>query len=610
MTLVNQTGAPTLPAGTSVAERWLRAFVPLIQAMSQSLTQLASLQGASRFVAEHGAALIADTQCAVSIVRSGDPLNFVVEAASGGPWADNLPGTEWPVEGTMHGRAMLAGVPVETDDAPADTMTPWVFAGSIRRGRLVPLRTGTPLPDSRVGMGAIGFWRANDVPFTDDDRLLMDLYGQVASVIVQSSEVVHRAETMTERASSTSEQVRILHRAADTLSSTFELYQIYSETVLSASRLMSPKNGRPLRSALLTVRSGVARVTAEYDVTGARAVQQEYVIAEHEMFRRVVERRQTVVCDAREPATHPGTRERLQALGLVWSAVTPVVSDGAVIALLRISSREQAPFTPEQQVTLEAIANVAAMAIGNVERYRMAQHEAQRLAELENVKSDFLRLASHELRGPLALVRGYLSMFEDGSLPAVTGQARTVLPVIAAKLAEMSRMVDDMLETARLEDRRMHLVKRLIDLRDVVHHTMDDFSVHTGVHSLHLDVCAEPLPLEGDAGRIGTIIRNLLDNAVRYSPGGGRVGVAVRRDGRVGEVAVSDEGIGVAPDDLPRLFERFGRIVTPENSHIAGTGLGLHLSRELALLHGGDIVAQSTEGQGSTFRLRLPLAEL
>src|SRR5215469_13821998 len=135
-------------------------------------------------------------------------------------------------------------------------------------------------------------------------------------------------------------------------------------------------------------------------------------------------------------------------------------------------------------------------------------------------------------------------MFEDGSLPDVGGQARAVLPVMSAKLGQMSRMVDDMLETARLEDRRLQLTKRQIDLRDVVHHTIDDFSVHTGMHSLHVDICAEPLPIYGDAGRLGTIVRNLLDNAVRYSPEGGRITVAVRQDGESGEVAVSDEGIG------------------------------------------------------------------
>ena len=593
----------------SVGDRWLRAFVPLIGAMSESLVEISTLDGAARFVAEHGATLIPATQCAVSIVRRRDPATFVVLAASGGSWADALPGTEWPVEGTMHGRAMLSGLPVETDNAPDDTATPWVFThGGIKRGRLIPLRTGTPLPDARVGMGSIGFWRVADEPFTADDRLLMDLYGQLASVTIQSAEAVHAAQTMTEAASTTSEQVRLLHEAADTMASTVEMESIYQQTVASAAHIMATRKGKPMRAALMMVHGGVARMVAEHDATGATSAKREFRLDEHEQMRRVVDQRQTVCCDVRDPGTDPGTRERLEQLGLVWSALAPVENEETVIGVLRISSRDPERFSDQQRAALEAIANVAAMAIGNVDRYRMAHSEAQRLAELETVKSEFLRLASHELRGPLALVRGYLSMFEDGSLPEVAGQARDVLPVMTTKLAQMSRMVDDMLETARLEDRRLHLTKRAIDLRDVVHHTIDDFSVHTGVHSLLVDICAEPLPLEGDAGRIGTIIRNLLDNAVRYSPGGGRIAVAVRSDGDVAEVAVSDQGIGIAASDMSRLFERFGRIVTPENSHIAGTGLGLHLSRELARLHGGDIVAESEVGHGSTFRLRLPLS--
>ena len=583
--------------------------MPLIRALSDSLVELSTLEGAARFLAMHGAALVPEAQCSVSFVGSGDPTTFVVLAVAGGGWVEELPGTSWPVEGTMHGRAMQSGVPVETDNPAADTEPPQAFRpGTARRGRLVPLRTGTPLSEARVGMGAIGFWRSGDKPFSDDDRFLMDIFGQLASVIIQSSEAVHSAEAMTERASSTSEQVRVLHETADTLASTVEIESIYQQTVLSASRIMSRGKGAPLRAAVLALDGDVGRIVAEYDSRGPTLEKREYRIAEHQFMRRVVEDRATVVCDARDEAIEAGTRERLDALGLHWSALTPIESDDRVVGILRISSRDPVRFTEQQRATLEAIANVAGMAIGNVDRYRMARREAQRLAELENVKSQFLRLASHELRGPLALVRGYLSMFEDGSLPEVGGQARAVLPVMSAKLSQMSRMVDDMLETARLEDRRLQLAMRPIDLRDVVHHTIDDFSLHTGVHSLHVDICAEPLPIYGDAARIGTIIGNLLDNALRYSPGGGRISVAVRAMGDHGEVAVSDQGIGISEADMARLFERFGRIVTPENSHIAGTGLGLHLSRELARIHGGDIEAESCEGAGSTFRLRLPLS--
>ena len=591
----------------SAAERWMRAFTPMIRAMSQSLDEISTLDGAVRFVAEHGAELIPGAQCVVSIVRPEDPTTFVVAAGAGGEWSRALPGTEWPVEGTLHGRAMVGGVPVETESAPTETATPWVFApGEIRVGRLVPLRTGTPLRDMRIAMGVIGFWRRS-APFSDDDRLLMDTYGEFASVLVHRSELVHGATSMADRMVATMQEVELLQEAAESLSTTMELGRIFEQTVSSAARIMTPPGASPRRSALLQVRDGVARVVAEQDETDATRLLGEYRLDTHPGISRVVESAETVVFDLRQTSPADASLVQLRSFGITWTAMAPVVSDERVIAVLRVSSRDPEPFTDEQRTLLDAIANVAAMAIGNAERFRMAQREARRFAELEDIKSEFLRLASHELRGPLALVRGYLSMFEDGSLPHVSGAARDVLPVIGGRLAQMSRMVDDMLETARLEDRRLHLSSVAVDLRDVAERVIPEVPLDAA-HTLRVDVGRDALRLVADPNRIATIIRNLVENAVRYSPAGGRITVSLRRRSHDAVLEVADEGIGIAASDMHRLFERFGRIVTSENSHIAGTGLGLHLSRELARLHGGDIEAESVAGQGSTFRLILPLA--
>ena len=593
----------------SAAERWLRAFAPMIRAMSESLVEVSTLDGACHFAAEHGAELIDGAQCVVSIVRPDEPTTFVVAAGAGGDWSRALPGTEWPVAGTMHGRAMLTGVAVETNSAPTETATPWVFApGRIQTGRLVPLRTGTPLPDSRIAMGVIGFWRQDAEPYDDDDRFLMDMYGEFVSVLLHRSELLQGARALADRMVATIQEVQLLQEAAGSLSTTRELDRIFQQTVSSAARILTPPGVSPRRAALLVIGDGVARVVAEEDGTGARLLHDEYPLATHHEIRSVVESAETAVYDLSVPTLNDTSLERLRPFGIMWSAMAPVVSDGRVIAILRVSSRDPEPITSEQRTLLDAIANVAAMAIGNAERYRMAQGEARRLAELEDIKSEFLRLASHELRGPLALVRGYLSMFDDGSLPTVSGAARDVLPVISGKLAQMSRMVDDMLETARLEDRRLQLTLAAIDLRDVARDVVADIPAMGPMHSMHVDICEEPLPLIADPGRIGTIVRNLLDNAVRYSPAGGGITMTVRRRGDSAVLQVNDHGIGIAPADMLRLFERFGRIVTPENSHIAGTGLGLHLSRELARMHDGDIEAESVNGVGSTFRLILPLA--
>ena len=128
-----------------------------------------------------------------------------------------------------------------------------------------------------------------------------------------------------------------------------------------------------------------------------------------------------------------------------------------------------------------------------------------------------------------------------------------------------------------------------------------------GTHDLQAELPAQEVPIVADRQRVETIVTNLLDNAIKYSPDGGPITCRLDVDGAA-RLSVSDRGLGIAPEDMPTLFTRFGRIVRNETTTIAGTGLGLYLSRELARLQEGELTAESEQGKGSTFTLRLPLA--
>jgi signal transduction histidine kinase len=234
---------------------------------------------------------------------------------------------------------------------------------------------------------------------------------------------------------------------------------------------------------------------------------------------------------------------------------------------------------------------------------------ASRMAALEKVKSDFLNLASHELRGPLAVLRGYLAMLSDGSLGDLPPSVRSVLPVLNAKASQMAMLITQMLEAARLEDSQLQLKLEPLEMRTLVRQAVDTMGQLTAPgQSILLEGANQEILLVADAGRVETIIVNLLDNALKYSPGAGGVRVWVVADTASVTIKVADRGMGIAAEDVPRLFSRFGRLVTAENSHIPGTGLGLYLSRELARMHGGDITVSSVKGEGSVFSLTLPLA--
>ena len=238
---------------------------------------------------------------------------------------------------------------------------------------------------------------------------------------------------------------------------------------------------------------------------------------------------------------------------------------------------------------------------------RLETH-AQRMAELERQKSEFLQLASHELRAPITLVSGYLSMLEEGSLGELPAPAAKAVPLMATRMRHMSELVDRMLTTSRMEIRaRGHNAKELsIDAlaRAVAVSATTPASGRpprvVGVRS------AGRVRVRADPEQVETILSNLVSNALKYSPAGGDVTISVRTEPDWVAVDVTDHGDGIAEADLPKLFQPFGRLPNAVAAGIQGTGLGLHLSRGLAQAQGGDIDVTSRVGEGSTFTLRLP----
>lgn len=288
----------------------------------------------------------------------------------------------------------------------------------------------------------------------------------------------------------------------------------------------------------------------------------------------------------------------------VSAVAVPMVTRNSRAVLVATSPK--ADFSSEEVDLVDVLGHIARLALSHVEE----RETRSRMEELERVKSEFLRLASHELRGPLAIARGYTSMVLDGTFGATNDrQHQEALPMIEAKLGEIHHLVEQMLDAARLEDNRLELEFVDADLNELVREAVASAQQPPSeLHTVIAQYPPDPVPVRVDQARMRMVLLNLVGNAIKYSPDGGLVQIKVlpTEDARV-LVEVSDEGVGIAEANLPRLFTRFGRIVTLDNSHILGSGLGLYLSRDISLRHGGDIVARSVEGQGSTFTLSLPL---
>ena len=238
---------------------------------------------------------------------------------------------------------------------------------------------------------------------------------------------------------------------------------------------------------------------------------------------------------------------------------------------------------------------------------RLEAH-AQRMAELERQKSEFLQLASHELRAPITLVSGYLSMLEEGTLGELPAPAAKVVPLMTARMRRMSALVDQMVTTSRMEIRARGQNAREVSLDALARSVAASASTGDrsgGTRTINVESSGR-VRVRADPEQVETILGNLVSNALKYSPDGGDVTISVREEPAWVAVDVSDHGDGIAEDDLPKLFQPFGRLQSAVTAGIEGTGLGLHLSRGLAQALGGDIDVSSRPGEGSRFTLRLP----
>jgi signal transduction histidine kinase len=233
----------------------------------------------------------------------------------------------------------------------------------------------------------------------------------------------------------------------------------------------------------------------------------------------------------------------------------------------------------------------------------------ERMAVIEQNKTQFLNLASHELRGPITVIRGYLSMLEAGMLGRLNEQGEKAAEVMASKVAEMNELIEQMIEAARLEEGGVTLRTVETDLRQIAREAAEAIApLVDSSHRLELDLPDRRVRVRVDPDRTRTIIANLLSNAIKYSPNGGLVTCQVRARGGLARISVTDDGLGIAREHMATLFTRFGRVITPQTEHLKGTGLGLFLARQLARLQGGEITVVSVEGEGSTFTLQLPVA--
>jgi two-component system phosphate regulon sensor histidine kinase PhoR len=296
------------------------------------------------------------------------------------------------------------------------------------------------------------------------------------------------------------------------------------------------------------------------------------------------------------------------------SVATPlleIVRDATLDRLLTDAFRGDGPVRCEltrdaSQIELHAIATKNDG--GEITGALVLFHDITELKKMDQVRRDFVANVSHELRTPLSILRGYIETLLDSPETSREELSR-ILRVMERHSKRLDLLAEDLLTLAQLESAHRHLQLGDIDLPSFFRDVIRDLEKKLANKQLHLlaDVSPDLPPIHADRTRLQEALYNLVDNAVKYSRERGEIRLSARqRDGEI-ELTVSDDGIGIAKEDLPRIFERFYRADkarSPEK--VRGTGLGLAIVKHIAQLHGGRVEAESELEKGTSIRLVLP----
>jgi len=294
----------------------------------------------------------------------------------------------------------------------------------------------------------------------------------------------------------------------------------------------------------------------------------------------------------------------------------PILWGERLVGVLDVFRSPRYPFEQGDIELLELFAHQAAIAIHNAQQYESTRETARELRmavaeleELDRLKNQFIQNVSHELRTPLALIRGYAELLAEEELGPLRPEQRKPMNVIVRRCRMLTELVEDIMMVLEVEARTPE--RQWVDVEELMGFSTEDFALSVEQEGLELSAWVEEdLPaLWGVRSHLRRMLDNLIKNAIKFTPEGGRIDVRAYRETDSVVIEVADTGIGIPPEEQDRVFERFYQVDGSINRRYKGVGLGLGLVRAVVTAHGGSVEVESVVGEGSTFTVRLPVGE-
>jgi GAF domain-containing protein len=498
-----------------------------------------------------------------------------------------------------HGTLHIPDVRTQRNDFP----TLGSDSGS-RTFLIVPLRQQGEL------IGALAGRRTEVRSFTLAQIKLLETFADQAVIAIENVRLFKELDERTNELTRSVGELKALGEVGQAVSSTLDLETVLTRIASHAVQLTGAAGGAIYE---------YDEESEEFHLRGSHQIEKEFVdtlraspirLGGGALGQAATSRAPVEVADIFDEREIGATRMRpvLRQLGYRSLLAVPLLREGRIMGGLTIFRRTAGSFPPEVVNLLQTFATQSVLAIQNARLFREIEDKSRQIEAANRHKSEFLANMSHELRTPLNAIIGFSEVLQERMFGELNEKQAEYTDDILTSGRHLLSLINEILDLSKVEAGRMELELATFDLPLAIDNARTFVRERAAKHGIGLDVTVDERlgDFVGDERKIKQVLLNLLSNAVKFTPEGGRIGINARQaDGSV-EISVSDTGIGITPEDQPKIFEEFRQVGGDYAYKREGTGLGLTLAKKFVELHGGRIWVESEVGKGSTFSFTLP----
>ena len=436
-------------------------------------------------------------------------------------------------------------------------------------------------------------------PFTQDDEDFVKILASMAAVGIENARLLNAESERAERGS-------LLRAIASRVRRSLDVNEVLAATVQALGRAANVERcfirlveepGKQWRLGSIAFEwdaPEIPALTADSDL--------QYPVTMLAAMTRATQWSEDITRDdrLRDPTSGIGATELIR-LGTTAILSTPLEWGDELLGVVTFHSQFPRKWTQSDIALIEAAAREVAIAIDHARRYREAVQTAEKLRELDQMRSDFVSMVSHELRSPMTVVAGIADILENRADRLAPDQSKELIETLGREARRLRRLVSEVLDLEMIDQGRMELHRSEVEIVDLIREAVSDA---VEPHRTKVEATLEAATMSVDADRIKQVLINLISNAAKFSEPDQAIRVAIEGDDVACTISVIDTGIGIPEDQMGRLFQRFTRLDVERR--IPGSGLGLYLSRQIVEQHGGKIWVESRLGEGSIFTFTLP----